>query len=205
MPFQDEFTSRVYPVPGLAHRMSATAANAYKITETNNLLDGKEKEMWGDAGYQGIYTPQKNRGLELDWHVAMRSGKMRGLGPEGEQVVAERLKAHVRARVKHPFLRVKRVFGYGKMRYRGLPKNTQLLTLLLGLGNLLMKESQLANIWQSDCVRSASPISLRSQEKAPDPQQTPDVDRGSRSRCAATRQLGGYKGLTIDPNPSIAA
>lgn len=58
--------------------------------------------------------------------------------------MAGKLKAQVRAKVKHPFLRVKRVFGYGKIRYRGLPKKTQMLALLLELGDLLTKESQLA-------------------------------------------------------------
>ena len=56
----------VYPELGLAHRMRATAANAPEITETNNLLHDKEREIRGDAGYQGIYTRQKNRYLELD-------------------------------------------------------------------------------------------------------------------------------------------
>ena len=59
-------------------------------------------------------------------------------------MLAERLKASVRAKVEHPFLKVKRLFGYGKVRYRGLAKNTQRLALLLGLGNLLTVESQLA-------------------------------------------------------------
>ena len=38
---------------------------------------------------------------------------------------------------------VKRWFGYGKARYRGLMKNTQRLALLFGLGNLLTAEGQL--------------------------------------------------------------
>ena len=50
--------------------------------------------------------------------------KWRKLDPEIEQVVAEKLKARVRAMMKHPLLIVKRVFGYGKMRYRELAKNT---------------------------------------------------------------------------------
>ena len=38
--------------------------------------------------------------------------------------------------MEHPFLYVKRHFGYAKVRYRGLAKNTQRLMLLLGLANL---------------------------------------------------------------------
>ena len=39
--------------------------------------------------------------------------------------------------------RLKRLFGYGKVRYRGLAKNTERLARLFGLGNLLAAEGQL--------------------------------------------------------------
>ena len=52
--------------------------------------------------------------------------------------------ASLRARVEHPFLYLKRRFGYDKVRYRGLAKNHQRLALLLGFANLLIAESQLA-------------------------------------------------------------
>ena len=73
----------------------------------------------------------------------MRPGKRRQLEPGSDEALTERFKASVRAKVEHPFLRVKRVFGYAKVRYRGLAKNTERLALLLGLGNLLRAESQL--------------------------------------------------------------
>ena len=74
----------------------------------------------------------------------MRPGKRRKLDPDSPEALAERSKASVRARVEHPFLKVKRIFGYTKVRYRGLAKNTERLALLFGLGNLLTAESQLA-------------------------------------------------------------
>ena len=46
--------------------------------------------------------------------------------------------------MEHPFLGLKRLFGYGKVRYRGLTKNMERLALLFGLGNLLTVEGQLA-------------------------------------------------------------
>ena len=61
------------------------------------------------------------------------------------EAVAEKSKASVRAKVEHPFLKVKRLFGYWKVRYRGLVKNTERLALLFGLGNLLTAEGQLAS------------------------------------------------------------
>ena len=73
-------------------------------------------------------------GLEVEWRVAMRPGRRRQLEPGSEAAVEERRKASIRAKVEHPFLWVKRRFGYAKVRYRG--KNTQRLALLLGLTNL---------------------------------------------------------------------
>ena len=52
--------------------------------------------------------------------------------------MAERVKAQVRARVEHPFRVVKRQFGYVKVRYRGLAKNTAPVTTLFALSNLWM-------------------------------------------------------------------
>ena len=129
---------------GIVHSMSTTAANAHDITEAHNLLHGGETVVWGDAGYQGIHKREETQGLEVEWQVAMRPGKRRKLEPGSEEVLAEKAKASVRAKVEHPFLRVKGLFGYGKVRYRGLMKNTQRLALLFGLGNLLTAEVQLA-------------------------------------------------------------
>ncbi len=67
--------------------------------------------MWGDAGYQGVGKREENREREVDWQVAMRPGKRRGLEPGSKEAVLERLKAQVRAMVEHPFLKVKRQFG----------------------------------------------------------------------------------------------
>jgi len=52
--------------------------------------------------------------------------------------LAERAKARVRARVEHPFRVVKRQFGYVKVQYRGLAKNTVPVTTLFALSNLWM-------------------------------------------------------------------
>ena len=56
---------------------------------------------------------------------------------------AKKLKASVRAEVEHPFWVLKRQFGYVKLRYRGLKKNTQQLITLFALSNLWMSRGQL--------------------------------------------------------------
>ena len=125
---------------GIVHSIPATAANVHDVTEAHNLLHGGETVVWGDAGYQGVHKRKENLGLDVDWRVAMRPGKRRGLDPGSDEALLEKAKASVRAKVEHPFLRLKRLFGYGKVRYRGLAKNTQRLALLFGLGNLLTAE-----------------------------------------------------------------
>ena len=129
---------------GVVHSMSTTSANVHDVTEAHRLLHGREKRVWGDAGYQGVAKREENVGLEVEWRVAMRHGRRRQLERGSEEAVEERRKASIRAKVEHPFLWVKRRFGYAKVRYRGLAKNTQRLALLLGLTNLITAERHLA-------------------------------------------------------------
>ena len=127
---------------GIVHSMSATGANVHDVTEAHKLLHGGETVVWGDAGYQGVHKREENLGLGVEWWVAMRLGQRRKLEPGSEEALTERAKASVRAKVEHPFLRLKRLFGYGKVRYRGLAKNMERLALLFGFGNLLTAEGQ---------------------------------------------------------------
>lgn len=121
---------------GLVHSLSTTSANVHDVTEAHRLLHGGEKRVWGDAGYIGVQKRKENLGLDVDWQVAMKPGKRRKLEPDGAEALGEKVKASIRAKVEHPFLDVKRIFGYHKVRYRGLGKNTERLALLLGISNL---------------------------------------------------------------------
>jgi len=77
----------------------------------------------------------------------MRPGKRRALNKEHEADAmidqAEKLKAGVRAKVEHPFRVLKRQFGFVKVRYRGLKKNTAQLFTLFALSNLWMVRGKL--------------------------------------------------------------
>ena len=68
--------------------------------------------MWGDSGYQRVHKLEENRSLEVDWQVAMLSGHRRKLEAESEEELAERVETSVRAKVEHPFLKTKWMFGY---------------------------------------------------------------------------------------------
>ncbi len=123
---------------GLTHSLQTTSANVADVTAAGALLHGGEERVWGDAGYQGAGKREEHRDAELDWRVAMRPGKRRLLDKGDAREAAEKRKASVRAKVEHPFLYVKRHFGYAKVRYRGLAKNTQRIAVLLGFTNLLV-------------------------------------------------------------------
>ena len=56
----------------MVHSMSTTSANVHDVTEAHRLLHGGEKRVWGDAGYQGVAKRDENRGLDVEWRVAMR-------------------------------------------------------------------------------------------------------------------------------------
>ena len=121
---------------GVVHSLSTTSANVHDVTEAHRLLHGEEQQVWGDAGYIGVQKRKENLELAVDWQVAMKPGQRRKLDPESTAALGEKVKASIRAKVEHPFLDVKRLFGYAKVRYRGLAKNTDRLALLLGLANL---------------------------------------------------------------------
>ena len=60
------------------------------------------------------------------WRIALRPGKRRALdrqSPWGAVLEqAEKIKASVRAKAGHPFRVIKCLFGFTKVRYRGLAK-----------------------------------------------------------------------------------
>ena len=117
------------------HSRSTTAANEHDVTQAKHLQHGDESRFWGDAGYQGIHKRPEFEGYDLAWNIAARPGQRRKLGELFD--LLERHKAQVRAKVEHPFLRIKQQFGYSKVRYKGLGKNTNRLYLLAAFTNLL--------------------------------------------------------------------
>jgi IS5 family transposase len=132
---------------GLVHTVVGTAANVNDVTQAGLLVHGEEHDVFADAGYQGVAKREDTQGILAHWHVAMRPGKRRALKkdePMGAMLdKLEQVKARIRAKVEHPFRVIKRQFGYAKVRYRGLTKNTAQLTTLFALSNLWMARNRL--------------------------------------------------------------
>jgi len=130
---------------GLVHTVIGTPANTNDVTQAEALLHGEETAAFADAGYQGAQKRPESR--LSNWFIAMRPGKRKllDLNDRRDAIIdeIERLKASVRAKVEHPFRVIKRQFGFTKVRYRGLAKNTAQITTLFALSNLWMARKKL--------------------------------------------------------------
>ena len=130
---------------GLIHSLETTPANTHDIVVADKLLHGEEKRVWGDAGYTGIEKREEHIDREVDWMIAERPGKRKIMDADSPENQIEKTKASVRAKVEHPFMFIKRIFNYSKVRYKGLQKNKERLYLLSGFTNLIrMKDCLLA-------------------------------------------------------------
>jgi transposase, IS5 family len=128
---------------GLVHSVAMTAANVHDLTPADQLLHGEEKRVFTDASYQGIHKREEHKSQNVDWYVAMRPGKRKMLEKDSPEARKQTLQASIRAKVEHPFKVIKQVFGYSKVRYRGLLKNTERLMILAGFANLLRVQKAL--------------------------------------------------------------
>jgi IS5 family transposase len=125
----------------LIHSMVATAANVHDSQATALLLHGKETRVWGDSAYTG--QQETIRAIAPKAEVLTNEKGARNRPLTDEQKARNREKSKTRARVEHPFLVVKRIFGFDKVRYRGLLKNTHRLHITCALVNLFMVRRRL--------------------------------------------------------------
>jgi IS5 family transposase len=131
---------------GYAHAVTATAANVHDLDEVANLVRVDDEVVYADAGYQGAENRPEIAGDEhrsqAQWRVAARKGKLASMSVWDRQI--ESRKAAVRAKVEHPFLIIKRDFGFAKTRYRGIAKNLNHLHVLFASANWLMRARAVA-------------------------------------------------------------
>ncbi len=132
---------------GLVHSVVGTAANVSDISQVDQLLHGEENMVGADAGYTGVEKRPEHDGRKVIWQVAARRSTYKKLDKNSVLYKAkrkiEKAKAQVRAKVEHPFRVIKRQFGYIKVRFRGLMKNTAQLVTLFALSNLWMARRHL--------------------------------------------------------------
>ena len=121
---------------GLIHSASVTAGNVHDSQELPNLLHGEETRLYGDSAYRG----EKQR--ERLKHIAPRAKDFTNKPAYRSRPLTDadrktnRRKSSVRSKVEHPFLTLKRIWGFAKVRYRGLAKNANRAFAMLALINL---------------------------------------------------------------------
>src|SRR5262249_9869621 len=119
----------------LSQGVAATPANTADSTVLPDLLHGRETRVWGDQAYRGQRAVIRQHAPKAQ-DFTNRRYRLRGVVDEIER--AKGTKSKVRARVEHSIGVIKRVFGFAKVRYRGLSKNTHRLLVTCALANLFI-------------------------------------------------------------------
>lgn len=130
---------------GYVHTITGTSANVHDITEASKLIRDDDSVAYGDSGYLGIEQRseiKENDNLkDIEFRINKRPSQSKITknykGINWDKQIESR-KSSTRCKVEHPFLIVKRQFGYCKVVYRGIAKNLNKFHVLFASANLLM-------------------------------------------------------------------
>lgn len=126
---------------GLAHSAVVTAANVHDKHPLPDLLHGQEERVYGDCAYQGQQAAISARAPNAR---DLTNRKVRkGTALEGLDRVVNRIRSCTRSRVEHVFAVTKRLWGFDKVRYRGLAKNGTRAFVVLALANIYLARGRL--------------------------------------------------------------
>ena len=120
----------------LIHSLAATSAHVHDSRMLPELLHGKETRVWGDSAYAGQTEAIRKAAPYAQDFTHHKGHRHQPLS--ADQRAKNRTKSRVRAKGEHPFLVLKRIFGFSKVRYRGIHKNANRLFVACGLVNLYM-------------------------------------------------------------------
>jgi len=121
---------------GVVHSLTTTHAAVADITQLDALLHGTERELYGDQAYWKEADRQRFRAAGVRYRVNRRGSFHRPLSEYQRKI--NRTRSRMRARGEHAFRIVKRLWGFAKVRYRGLMKNTARAFATFALANLYL-------------------------------------------------------------------
>jgi IS5 family transposase len=127
---------------GLTHSAVITPANVHDKHPLPDLLHGNERRVYGDSAY----SSQKDLIASKAPHAKdFTNARVRNRSGEVDEVKRSknRNKSRIRARVEHVFCAVKRLWGFNKVRYRGLAKNATRAFTALALANIYLARGPL--------------------------------------------------------------
>lgn len=125
----------------LIHSVTATPANVADAMVLPVLLHGEETRVYGDQAYRGqtaVIRHHAPRAQDFTNRRCRHGGQV-----DTVERAKNRTKAKVRAKVEHAIGVIKRLFGFTKVRYRGLAKNTHRLLVTCALANLFLVRRRL--------------------------------------------------------------
>jgi IS5 family transposase len=126
---------------GLTHSLTVTDAAQADIKQMSALLHGKEREIYGDQAYWKEADRQDFEARSVRYRVNRRPNGRAPLTEQWKKI--NRTRSRVRARGEHAFHVVKRLWGFTKVRYRGLAKNRARTYTMFALANLYMVRRKL--------------------------------------------------------------
>ena len=126
---------------GRVHSVTGTHAATADITEMPNLLHGDERVVHGDQAYWKEADRQAFEARGVRYRVNRRPRSRGDLSERWRAI--NRARSRTRARGEHAFHVVKRLWGFTKVRYRGLAKNLARAQTMFALANLYMVRRQL--------------------------------------------------------------
>lgn len=119
---------------GIVHHLETTAAKINDRVPFQRLLHGEERALFGDKGYYKQEDKKIARANGIFWGISDRGTRNHPLS--SSQRKRNRKFSSVRSKVEHPFRVLKCQWGFTKVRYKGLFKNTMQLFALFSLANL---------------------------------------------------------------------
>jgi transposase, IS5 family len=126
---------------GLAHSAVVTAANVHDKHPLPDLLHGSEADLWGDCAYASQLESIHEKAPEANDRTNQRVRK--GSPTEEIERLVNRAKSRVRSKVEHVFGVVKKLWGFSKVRYRGLAKNATRAFVTLAMANVYLARKPL--------------------------------------------------------------
>ncbi len=121
---------------GLVHSLTTTDAAQADVHQLPALLHGAERAVYGDRAYWSEPLRQAFRQRRVRYRVNRRATRKAALSARWQAI--NRSRSRIRARGEHAFHVVKRLWGFAKVRYRGLAKNTTRAFAAFALANLYL-------------------------------------------------------------------
>ena len=126
---------------GLVHSLTTTDAATADITQLPDLLHGDERTLYGDRAYWSAAHRAEFEANGVRYRVNRRGHAAAPLPARWRAI--NRARSRIRARGEHAFHVVKRLWGFAKVRYRGLAKNEARAFAAFALANLYLVRKRL--------------------------------------------------------------